>query len=192
MRSRENGFTLLEVIVALAVLGLLLVTLTQGVHFGFLASRTQARIAAGNADLNEIDLTLRRLIGAMDPGTDDEDAPPLLAGRDSMTFVTILPGAAEMHRVEATLLVDTRHRLVLRWRPRSAMGRTDQPPAWQETPLLQGVAGMRLAFWRRSGGWADGWQSGDLPGMVRIRLSFEDRVARHWPDIVVAPRLDRP
>lgn len=193
MRQREHGFTLLEVIVALAVLGLLLVTLTQGVHFGFLASQTQSRIAARNTDLNEIDATLRQLIGEMDPGTDD-NSPPLLVGRDSMTFVTDLPGAAASvpgRRVEATLLIDPRHWLVLRWRPISAVDRANQPSAWQEIPLLPDVADMRLAFWRRGGGWVDGWRSGEVPDMVRIRLTFEDRAARHWPDIVVAPRLDR-
>jgi general secretion pathway protein J len=195
MRLQRNGFTLLELTVALAVFGLLLVLLTQGVQFGLLAWRSQARLAAANGDLNEIDLTLRHLIGAMDPGRGDEDYPTLLAKRDTMTFVTDLPGAEGTNRaphVAAKLFVDPRHRLVLLWQPRPAVGGPNQPPAWQETELLRGIAGIELAIWRPNGGWSETWQAGDLPAMVRIRLAFANSAAQHWPDIVIAPRLDRP
>jgi general secretion pathway protein J len=201
MKARGDGFTLLEVTVALAVFGLLLLSLSQGVHFGLLAWRTQARLAAANADLNEVDLALRNLIEAMDPGTVDQDRPTLLARRDAMTFVTDLPaaggsgppvagGSGPARHVEATLLVDARHRLVLRWRdPTNVV--TGTPPPRVETQILAGVAKMELAFWRPNTGWVDGWGFNSLPAMVRIHLVFVNDRVRRWPDIVVAPSRDR-
>jgi hypothetical protein len=50
---------------------------------------------------------------------------------------------------------------------------------------------LDLSFWQPTGGWVGGWQSAELPAMVRIHLEFSNQRSRHWPDIVVAPRLDR-
>jgi general secretion pathway protein J len=194
MAARRNGFTLLEMLVALAVIGLVLTSLTQGVHFGMLAARSEARLAVANAGLNETDTTLRHLVQAMVPAGNDRGRPSLLAGLDAMTFLTDLPGdpaEADGSHVNATLLVDGRHRLILRWRklPDPDLGAPPSRP--EDTPLLDGVARLELAFWRPDGGWVGGWRVADPPAMIRIRLRFADP-ARHWPDLVMAPRLDRP
>ncbi len=200
MSSRPNGFTLLELLVALVIFSLLLVGLTQGVHFGLLASRSEARIGGENGGLSEVDLTLRHLIEAMDPEWDNGDRPPLLGGRHAMMFVTDLPGlpttgavtaSLRPRHVEATLLVDRQHRLILRWQPVPGADPANplSPPV--ETELLGGVSHMDLAFWQPTSGWVGGWQSSDLPAMIRIHLVFANRRARRWPDIVVAPVLDR-
>ena len=67
---QANGFTLLELLVALTVLGFLLVGLAQGVHFGLLAWRTGVRLTNSNDDFNTLDSTLRHLIEGADPGDD--------------------------------------------------------------------------------------------------------------------------
>src|SRR5258707_13891937 len=76
MAARAAGFTLLELLVALVIFGLILTTLTQATHFGLLASRTEARLAVTDSDLNEADLLLRHLIEAADPGSEDENQAP--------------------------------------------------------------------------------------------------------------------
>lgn len=194
MGARANGFTLLETLVAVAVSALLLAGLAQGVHFGMLAARAAARTAATDGGLNEIDLTLRHLIEAVAPVTNRPEQPPLLAGPDSVTLLTNLPGDGEPSgepHVVATLLVDARHRLILRWRKLADLDIGAPMPPPVETPLLNGVAHLGLAFWRPDAGWVSGWRSADPPAMIRIHLSF-DAPARHWPDIVVAARLDQP
>ena len=186
---------MLEVLVALAIFGLLLVALTQGIQFGLLAGRSAARIGAANHDLNEIDLALRHLIQAIDPAPARQNHPSLVGGRDEMAFVTELPnlpagmaGDPGLHRqVEAALVVDARHRLVLRWRLLHIAVTPAVPPPIVETALLNGISRMDLSFWRPEGGWADVWAASELPAMVRIHLVFENSLARHWPDIVAAP-----
>ena len=59
---KAAGFTLLELVVALAVFGFLLVGLSQTVRFGLTAWRQVARISASKTDLEAVDRTLRTVI----------------------------------------------------------------------------------------------------------------------------------
>jgi general secretion pathway protein J len=93
--------------------------------------------------------------------------------------------------VEVVLRVERDRRLVLRWRPYLNATRL-QPPPFTETVLLRDVAGMELGFWRQDTGWSAVWDAADLPGLVRIRLTFPPPGRQRWPDIVAAPGLDRP
>ena len=191
---RPNGFTLLELLIALAVLGMVFVGLAQGVHFGVLAWATELHLTSGNDDFDTLDSTLRHMIEVADPG-DDLDPAAFTANGDRLDCVSELPdaiGATPGRRIRATLLVDSAHRLVLRWQPamRARSLRAPSPPI--ETELLRGVSRIELAFWRPGGDWVSTWRSPDLPALVSIRLHFPAGDPRHWPAIVAAPVLDRP
>lgn len=189
MTLRRSGFTLVEMMVALVVLGLVVAGLSQGLRFGLQAwDRAAALIEAGNT-LDAVDRTLRGMVVQMHPGRPSQPAP-IVAGRASLSFVTMLPGVAPQ-RVEAVLLVDDRQRLVLRWRPYSN-GRTAQPVDFTETELLRGVSGLALGYWGPDSGWTESWSAPDLPALIRIRLGTVQPGNRRWPDIIVAPGLDRP
>jgi general secretion pathway protein J len=191
---RPNGFTLIEVLIALTVLSFLFVGLAQGVHFGLLAWATEARLTNGNDDFNTLDNTLRHLIEAADPG-DDLDSAPFAANGDRLDCITALPNAAGSmlgRRIQATLLVDVDHRLMLRWQPSARAIRLRAPPEPTETELLRGVSRIELAFWRPGGAWISAWRSPELPTLVRVRLHFPPGDRRHWPDIIAAPMLGRP
>jgi general secretion pathway protein J len=189
-----NGFALLELLIALTVLGFLLVGLAQGVHFGLLAWASEADLTSGNDDFKTLDNTLRHLIEVADPG-DDIDPAPFAGNSGRLDCITALPSAFDAttgRRIHATLLVDGDHRLVLRWQPsaRTISLRPPSPPT--ETELLRGVSRIELAFWRPRSGWLSTWRSPDLPTLVRVQLHFPARDPRRWPDIVAAPVLNRP
>jgi general secretion pathway protein J len=193
MRGR-NGFTLLEVLVALAVFGLLLAGLNQGVRYGVRAWELQARLANRHVDLDAVDVALRQMLATADPGNGNEGAP-FTATQDRLQLVVSLPdGAAALssRRVNATLLVDAAHRLVLRWRPWLHAEQLAPPAALTETELLRGVSRLDLAFWQRRGGWVGEWHALNLPALIRIRIVFPPNDPRHWPDLVAAPALDPP
>jgi len=192
MRSR--GFTLLEVLVALTVLGFILVGLAQGMRFGLLAWRAETRLSAGNTDLETVDTTLRHVIEGAAPGGELDPAPFIGSG-DRLGCITALPNAAgpsPHRRMQAILMVDARHRLVLRWRPSVHATPLRPPPPPTDTELLNNVARLRIAYWRPGGGWLNAWNASDLPTLVRLRVDFVRGDRRHWPDIVAATRLDRP
>ena len=66
--ARDGGFTLLEIVVALVVLGILLVTLSRGTQFGLAAFDRQDRMIVVGGRLEAVDRPLRRLIVQLAPG----------------------------------------------------------------------------------------------------------------------------
>jgi len=191
---KTAGFTLLEVLVALTVLGFILVGLAQGMHFGLLAWRAETRLSAGNTDLETVDTTLRHLIEGAAPG-DDLDPAPFIGSSDRLGWITALPnpaGPSSHRRMQATLMVDAHHRLVLRWRPYIHATPLKPPPGPTDTELLNNVARLRIAYWRPGSDWLNAWTGSDLPTLVRLRVEFVQGDRRQWPDIVAATRLDRP
>jgi general secretion pathway protein J len=188
------GFTLLELLVALVVVGFILVGLAQGMHFGLLAWGTETRLDNRNTDLDTFDTTLRNVIEGANPGS-ALDPAPFVGSSDRLGCITALPNAAgpTAHRpIQAILMVDAQHRLVLRWRPYVHAVPLRPLPAPTETELLSDVARLQITYWRPGGGWVSAWQSSDLPTLVRVRVEFGSGDSRHWPDIVAAPRLNRP
>lgn len=189
------GFTLLEVLVALVVLGLLMVGLTQGAQLGLSAWIRQDRAIAARAELDAVDRALRRLIGRADPGTTAEPLGITGAGA-GLRFVSELPEGAALlanRRAEMALLIAPGRRLVLRWAPYLHARHLGPPPPPQDVELLRGVARLELSYLPPDGGaWQASWTDHTLPALVRLRLIFGEDDARRWPDIVVAPMLGQP
>jgi general secretion pathway protein J len=190
--SWPNGFTLLELIIALTVFGVLLVTLSQGMHFGLLAWGSEITQITANDDFGTFDDTFRHVIESMDAG-DDLDPAPFLGRTDRLACITELPvatGSLPSRHMRAELLVDSAHRLVLRWQPYLHAKRI-APTTTTDTELVRGVAGVKLEYWGPGRGWTPAWDSPELPKLVRMHVRFSAGDPRHWPDIVAAPRLDR-
>lgn len=187
--KRDAGFTLLEVLVAISVLGVVLVLLTQGVQFGLRATRMQAEFRDRHGDMEVIDRALRRMIALTDPGTYPE--PPTLRGTArTLSFTTELP----IHGAGPSLLADVAlsarpGRLLLRWTPHRHVELFGAAPAWQETIILDGVERVEFAYRApgASGAWASTWNADSLPSLIRIRIVFLDGSGRRWPPIVAAP-----
>src|ERR1700732_1013429 len=105
---RPNGFTLIEVVIALTVLGFLFVGLAQGVRFGLVAWSAEMRRTGGDDDLRTLDSTLRHVIEGMDPG-DDLNPARLVATSDWLDCITALPdasGSTPSRRMRALLRVN--------------------------------------------------------------------------------------
>jgi general secretion pathway protein J len=187
---RAAGFTLLEILVVLVVLGLLVATLARGVDFGLNAWGRQTLALAARGELETVDRALRRLIEHMDPGAAGWPAT-VAGGPHTLAFATDLP-AAPARQAEVALGVDRAHRLVLHWHPRLAVAAAEQA-----TTLLEGVERLELRYWRPGGpggggAWLDAWQGQGLPGLVRLRIVFRPGDPRHWPDLIAAPMRARP
>ena len=193
MTRREAGFTLLEVIVALAVFGFLLVGLSQTVRFGLTAWRQDARMSDGKTDLEAVDRVLRSVVENLVPN-EDPARPSIDGSANTLIGVTRirLPGSGlRSERVQAGLAVSGT-RLVLRWRPDPHTMPFEPPPKPSETDLVDGVARLAIEYWRRPGVWVSQWHEPDPPLLVRLRVLFVGSKPPRWPDIVVAPMLSRP
>ena len=191
-----RGFTLMEVLAALAVLGLLMLGLSQGVQFGLRAWDLQARDVAWRNDIEAADRAIRLLIRRLRSGAEVRDRPTVVGGPHSCDLVTMLPPNASDPDapVAARLEVNAAGRLVLRWLP-MPHATWIGPPRPQEAVLLDRVERVEFAYWKEQpgggGAWQRAWNEPQPPSLVRLRIVFPRGDARSWPDIVAAPRLDR-
>jgi len=196
--GRQSGFTLLEILVALVVLGFLMVGLTQGVRAGLAMWGAQTRRVGETADLDAGARVLRRLLSGISlpsaggflvaSSTEKFEALP-----DSLTFVGDLPtGFGTTRRADITLELHE-GRLVLRWTPRRHELSIAPPPEPIETELIRGVERFDLAYWGspspgEPAGWQSRWDRRDIPELIRVRLGFATGDRRRWPDLIAAPQ----
>lgn len=190
-RRREAGFTLLEILVALVVLGFLMAGLAQGVRFGMQAWEVQTRKIAVGGDLDAVDRALRRLIEQADPGDPTEDSP-FAGSAHTLSLVTRLPLAAAGGPTRDAMVgvgIDSGHRLVLRSASQPHAARLGVAPPATQTVLLDNVDYVNFGYWKGGAkpGWATSWGSPELPGLVRVSIGFRPGDGRHWPDLLAQP-----
>jgi general secretion pathway protein J len=179
---RQDGFTLLEMLVALVVFGLLMAGLGQTVQYGLTAWRAERRDAAGPAAVAVVDGSLRQLI--------EQAAPlPFTGAPSQFAFTTTLPEGSGLgdRLADVALLVDRDNRLVLRWRTHLDGTPLNTPPPPQEDVLLTGVTSLHCSYLGAQGQGAPAWMMNihGVPLLVRIRIDFAS--GSPWPDLVAAP-----
>jgi general secretion pathway protein J len=199
-RASVNGFTLVELLVSLAVLGLfgamLLAALDKTASFLVRArDRTEGQDGVGAAQM-----LVRARIEALRAVTRDVSATPQVdANGDSTSFTFFAPppdhaapDALWRYRLTATAAGD----LIL-FTASSLDDRYDfaslESAGWQPIPLLHRVKALNISYFggaersteRR---WQTRWLAREQPPeLVRVRVQFDDGDVRHWPDLVVRP-----
>lgn len=193
----QGGFTLLEVIVALVVLGFLMVGLTQGVRAGLSLRHAQVHRLDQTADLDAAMRILRSLLSQLPVNAAGDrlltasDGSGFKGEADRVSFVGNLPtGLGTTRLAEMTLAVEN-GRLVLSWRPHHHEQLLGPPPPLVRTVLLSGVERFQLAYWgspNNSGtaSWHATWEAGDAPLLIRVKLEFAKHDPRHWPALIAA------
>jgi general secretion pathway protein J len=191
--SAVRGFSLLEMIIALSVLGMILVMLSQSLRIGLQTWRIEERRFDASSDIAVVDRTLRTLIGRADPGGMSEQPAGFVGTPTSLSFRTTLPagnGASADREAVVMLLVDPMHRLQLRWLPRYRNWIATPPPP-EQVDLLDAIQRIEIRYAGEDGQWHADWSERHLPRLVRIRLFFLRPSGLRWPDIVAAPMRDR-
>jgi general secretion pathway protein J len=179
MSRREAGFTLLELLVALVVFGLVMVGITQSFRFGLSAFAAGERNVARPEDM--AGMIARALPGRM-TGT-----------ADGLAFTTRLPAGAGLARTGGlagtALMLAPGGILLLRYTPYPPGLPLARPPLPRTELLARGVSSLAIAYLApKAGGtptWSAAWTGERLPLLVRIHCSFTD--GRNWPDLVAAP-----
>lgn len=198
---REDGFTLLELVVALTLLALLLPLLFGGLHFGTAVWQRVDDRGRSGGDAEAVQTVLRRLIAQASPTPVMVEAGRTAVSfdgdREGVTFLAPLPAAADVQGFGRISLhsADAKgaKRLVMTWTPELAAG------APHDEVLLDGLAEIRFAYFGPDGdepsgppSWQEEWRRRPaLPRLVRLHVRFADGRGRSWPDLVAAPMMDR-
>jgi general secretion pathway protein J len=190
------GFTLLEVMAALVVLGLILAGLSIGLRFGQQALVAQARDTTVENQVGPVDTALRSLVAKAWPGSVGAEARFAGTAR-TLSFRTMMPESLTAQRTrdaDVTIGVDQAHRLYLAWLPWYRNWIVPKPLP-SRIDLLANVDHVEFAYWDPSlhlppGGWVTAWVGTTVPKLLRIRLVFTKDAGLRWPDIVVATARD--
>jgi len=178
-RRGDCGFTLLEMLVAICVLGLLTMGIARGLHLGaFSWSRAQNASDAAKQMRQERRL-LRDLVSDAYPafaGANLQDHRVAFSGTpEAMALVTRRPASLGTPvMIAARLFLDAQtSTLALAWR-------LDLPRAEESVAVVAGhVAKMRLAY-EGGAGWQDRWEEQSaLPAAIRISIEG-------WAPLVIA------
>lgn len=175
--SAQDGFTLLELLVAITILGLLFVALTNGVRFAGQAWQSQQSQSQRAGDLDAVQNLLRQLIAS---GTHFE------GGVQNLRFVATLPAALERSGLYDLELNASSGNLVLSWKPHFIGPDTD-PPKPADAVLIKGVSGFALRY-RIAGAWRPNPTPQSTPSLIVIGLVAAD--GRAWPELSIAPVIE--
>jgi general secretion pathway protein J len=193
--QRHAGFTLVETLVSLVVLGFIVAGLAQGFRFGMAAWDRQVRTIDRDSALDSTDRILRALLSRMVPG-DNPNAPAVVGNASRLVFTAELPvnaPAIPTRLADLSLGGDAAHRLVLTWTPH-LHARLLAPPVVRKATLLSGVRQVKFAYFRapsgqQPAGWVDQWRNADPPMLVRVHFELQNP-SQHWPDVIVAPMCE--
>lgn len=205
------GFTLLELLVAVTLLGLLMAALFGGLRLGARVWETgETRLDAAARVQIVQDLIRQRLAQALPLEAvlpEGEDYQALFLGRvDSLRFATLLPehlggglalielaiAEAPQERADGEERAD----LVLRLRPFEPAEEVVPETAPEERVLLEDVEAFELAYYGALGPdelpeWWEAWEGQiDLPQLVMMHVRFAEDDPRRWPELVVHPAID--
>jgi general secretion pathway protein J len=186
-RRRNAGFSLLETLAMLVVVGFLIAGLAAGTNVGLRSWSTETRWSRDGFEADGVVRILRGLIVGMNGG--DVFAGPLpVAGRaHALSFVTELPALPAGERTaEASVAIGVEQGdLVLHWTPHLP-GRFG-PAATRTELLAPAVASVEFSYWRQ-GRWQDRWTGDGVPSLVRVRiLRKPGSPGVDLPDIVAGP-----
>lgn len=177
--TRQDGFTLVEVLVAMALVALLTLGISQAVGVAGRAWRAVA-VESGGDPAVAMAFLRRQISGALPLAP---DAAGLSGDADQLEFFGGAPAAVLPARLY-------RQRIELRdgslwyvWAP----AESDRPQ--ERRRLVGGVERMELGYAGPSLVWQPDWIGPALPRLVRLRLTVGGEVL---PELVVAPVVDWP
>jgi general secretion pathway protein J len=191
----EGGFTLLELLIAVALLGLLTTILAAGLRLQTqYIERGSERLERG-AQLPAVHAFLRSQLGKAQPVVPigSADRTILFEGRPgAVAFVAPAPASMAGGGLELFSVGFAEGRVVVRWREFAGTLVSETQPGG-ETVLLDGVARARFRYFgtvppEDAPKWHETWRGmPHLPALIRLELAFSD--GEEMPVFAVAPRL---
>jgi general secretion pathway protein J len=185
--KNQAGYSLVELMIVLALIGMITLAIASGLRFGARAwERTEHEVAAAETARGGHAL-LTTLLGHIYPRATAEGGQVAFEGAsDRMSFL------ADAHGLTRFALGLKREgggwSLVLTEHPEQ--GAVEE----RQEVLFTGAERIEFAYAELNGGtpaWSDTWSAKPgMPALIRVRVAFPPGTG-HWPDLIVHPGIDR-
>ena len=203
--ARDAGFTLVETLVAMTLLGLVSLVLAGSLRLGGRAwDATEATVTAA-AEVRAAQQLLRRSIEQAQPVvlplSDGRSAVAFGGERTAMALVAPMPGhvgfgAFDSLRFEVAEEKGRRDLVAVWDRFGAAEGIRAFGPSARRIVLLKGIADLRLAYFGSEQpdappAWREAWTARPaLPALVGVEVRFPPGDPRRWPSFAARPMVD--
>lgn len=200
--SRAQGFTLMELLIAMSLMGLIFAALTGGLRFGTQAWQSTSERLAQTDDLQLVYRTMRRQISTAinAPGSliEARKQGSFEGRRDELSFVGSAPAQSMNPGLYLLKLVlvpdDLGQTLALRWNRLQEQSGTEQTDNIE--PLVRGVQSIQFKYFGilEEGDqprWLDEWRNETKPPkLVQIVVNFAGSRRLPWPPLVIPVGTD--
>ncbi|MGD0189606.1 MAG: prepilin-type N-terminal cleavage/methylation domain-containing protein [Rhizomicrobium sp.] len=195
MRPVDGGYTIVEMLVSLMILGMLGTMMLSGVSAG---RRVWERTDALDSAVEEVagaQMLLRQRIEHVYPVTVFETLPPTSDFDGESSTVTFVAPPRDAQSPSALrrykLWLSPQGELVL-----SSVSTVSAHPtvADENLVLLAGVQALDLAYFgpdsKGDPGWSLQWSKQPMvPSLIRVHVAFGRGDSRVWPDLLVKPQI---
>ncbi len=201
---RDRGFTLVELIVAMTLFGLLITLLYGGLRFGARAWEASEEGLDDTVRLQVVQEFLRRELSQAYPvslSAGGEGKVGVFAGGpETLAFVGLMPshlGRGGFSHLRLFLANDGEDKqLVVAWRPFDPdPGRVEDETDDEQTVLVRGLVDAEFSYFGavdpdEAPEWQETWEGMDrFPLLVRLRLTFVRESTMYWPEFIVSPKI---
>ena len=191
-RTDERGFTLIEMVVALAVLSLILLATVTSLRTLGATQVSLERITLRNDEIRSVSAFLRDALETAVIGSDSgglalgggiRDLTIFETSPNSLVWSTAMRFGESSGGSYVVRVAREGQEIVLRWQQADDGGRLT---AWNKVPartLVSDVQAFDVAYRRRPGGeWISRWDDRGAPRWVRLEIRASER---YWPEIVM-------
>lgn len=192
----QAGFTLIEMVVALALVALMSVSMFESLRFGQRSYEQVVQEGSSSWEVFSNQRLIRTVIESAYPqDRGQRNATPGLQGeKDRLAITGPAPSAAGQGQLRYEIFLTSssqgKRDLVVRWKSTLVTDVTAEAHTTQEV-LVDDVAAIEWSYQSpRSAQWRDSWNdTHEFPSLLRLRVKLGSRDNRSWPDLVIAPKL---
>lgn len=205
-RQASGGFTLLELLVAMTLLGLLTTALFGGLRLGTRVWEASDRTFNDESSVLTIQRFLRNRLEQTFPARhrdDDGSGPIVFSGdRTALRFTSTMPDSLGPGPFIMELSLqhgpnqEATHDLTLRWRT-IGTDEDDIAGAADKRVLVGELATIGFAYFgakddpRSLPAWHSTWQDQErLPDLIRLEIRPGEGASTEWPPLIVSPRVN--
>jgi general secretion pathway protein J len=207
LRRTQGGFTLLEVLIATTLLGVMMLLLTGSLRIGVQSWDAGEERIARASRMFVVQNFLRTHIGSLLPVAstlkDGRMEPAFRGGQDALEYVAPLPEQVKvggLYRFQLYVSKDGERKdlrmAILPYLSGPDQGKTVEP--MDDLALLENIKDIKLSYLprvfpgqnpmsqRQEIQWTDEWKNNQLPALIRLDIEPENE--EPWPTLVIAPR----